>query len=245
MNEQRQNRRSVPGVLGGMGPAATLDFLQRLLDAVPAAADQDHVRVLVDHNPRVPDRHAAVRALARGEAEPVSAVLADMARGLAAAGADFLVMPCNTAHAFAPAIRAATPLPLLDIVEVVLSALPRSSPPPGPVGLLAARGCYESGLYQRALADRGYAVALWDDAALSEFMACLYRIKAGERDALLRERMAVLARTLEQQGAQVLLAACTEIPLVLSAAQCTVPLLDATALLAEATLARAAGDWPR
>ncbi|HRD29440.1 MAG TPA: aspartate/glutamate racemase family protein, partial [Caulobacter sp.] len=85
------------GVLGGMGPAATLDFLAKLQAATPAARDQDHIRVLVDINPQVPDRN--------GEDDTPGPVLAAMAAGLRDAGADVLAIACNTAHAYADAVR--------------------------------------------------------------------------------------------------------------------------------------------
>ena len=86
----------VLGVLGGMGPAATLDFLAKLQAYTPAERDQDHIRVLADINPQVPDRNTP-----GGAAGPV---LAEMAGGLAGAGAQVLAMPCNTAHAHAERI---------------------------------------------------------------------------------------------------------------------------------------------
>ena len=85
------------GVIGGMGPAATVHFMGRVLALNPARSDQDHVRLIVDNNGAVPDRNAAIR----GEGPSPGPVLAAMARGLQAAGARVLVMPCNTAHAFA------------------------------------------------------------------------------------------------------------------------------------------------
>src|SRR5215217_5751504 len=101
------------GVLGGMGPAATLDFLAKLQAATPAVRDQDHLRVLIDINPQVPDRNT-------GEADP-GPVLADMARGLVAQGAQVLAIACNTAHAFADKVRSAG-VPLIDMIEVACEA---------------------------------------------------------------------------------------------------------------------------
>jgi aspartate racemase len=99
------------GVLGGMGPDATVDFMAKVIAATSAETDQDHARMLVDHNPKVPNRQAAL--LANGE-DPGPAMAA-MAKGLQDAGADFLVMPCNTAHAFARDIRDAVSIPLISI----------------------------------------------------------------------------------------------------------------------------------
>ena len=113
-------RRSLAvGVLGGMGPEATVDFMTRVLAATPARVDQEHIRMLVDHNPGIPDRHAAIA----GTGPDIGPELAAMARGLEAAGADFLVMVCNTAHAYTEAIRTAVSIPFVSIVDVVMAAV--------------------------------------------------------------------------------------------------------------------------
>ena len=106
------------GVLGGMGPDATVDFMSKVIAATPAEKDQDHLRMLVDSNPHVPNRQ---EALLRGGEDP-GPVLAAMAKGLQAAGADFLVMPCNTAHAFKDAIIEAVDIPLVSIIDVSVDA---------------------------------------------------------------------------------------------------------------------------
>lgn len=112
----------VVGVIGGMGPAATLDFYAKLIAATPATREQDHLRVLIDSNPGVPDRNLA---LAGGAPSPEAApgpVLADMARGLERAGADLLVMACNTAHAFEADIRRAVAIPFVSIITETADA---------------------------------------------------------------------------------------------------------------------------
>ena len=100
------------GVLGGMGPDATVDFMARVIALTEADRDQDHVRMLIDHNPHVPNRQKAILA----EGEDPGPVLAEMAARLEANGADFLVIPCNTAYAFEDAILAATSIPLISNV---------------------------------------------------------------------------------------------------------------------------------
>src|SRR4029453_14388367 len=102
-------RHPVLGVMGGMGPAATAEFLRRLIEATPAGRDQDHLHVLVDNDPSVPDRTAALL----GQGPDPTPYLVTMAMRLSAAGAEFLVMPCNTASAFAPGLAADIPVPLL------------------------------------------------------------------------------------------------------------------------------------
>src|SRR5690348_7801651 len=103
----------VIGVLGGMGPRATVDFYSKLIAATPAECEQDHLRVHIDSNPQIPDRSEALA----GRGESPGTVLAAMAAGLERAGADFLVMPCNTAHAFEPEIRAAVNVPFVSMID--------------------------------------------------------------------------------------------------------------------------------
>jgi aspartate racemase len=100
------------GVLGGLGPAATADFFSKVVMATPAAADQDHLHVIIDNNPKVPNRNEAVA----GTGVSPAPVLAEMASRLETAGADFLVMVCNAAHAFQDAITDAVRVPFVSII---------------------------------------------------------------------------------------------------------------------------------
>jgi aspartate racemase len=224
-----------PGVLGGLGPAASVDFMSRVMAATEASRDQDHIRMLVDHNPTVPDRHRAIA----GDIPGVAPELVAMARGLEAAGADFLVMVCNTAHAYAPEISAAVAIPFVSIVDVTVEALGEQ---PRAVGVMAAEGCLRAGLYQQALQAAGHTPLLWSGDELDEFMALVYRIKAGERDAEIAGAMKRLAASLEFAGAEALISGCTEIPLVLGSADLSLPLYSSTDLLVERTIALARGE---
>jgi len=223
--------RPTVGVLGGLGPAATADFMARLVAATPAQSDQDHLRLLIDHNPAVPNRHDAIA----GRSASVGPALAVMARGLERAGADVLVMVCNTAHAWEDDIRAAVTVPFLSIIDATVDALDAGGP--RRVGVMAADGCREAGLYQQALSGRGHGPVLWQPSEQAAFMALVYRIKAGERGPALTAAMAALAGDLASRGAKALIAACTEIPLVLAQDDAPLPLFASTDLLVARTLA--------
>lgn len=225
------------GVLGGMGPEATADFLAKLVAATPVEREQDHLRVFVDCNPKVPDRNRAMRGEAEEEGASAGAVLAAMAAGLERAGAGFVVMACNTAHAFAADIRAALGVPFVSMVDETVDACIARHAHAMRIGLLAAQGCLDARLYQDAFAAHGRTTLVLDDDAQARFMALLYRIKRGnvddgKRDDDVREPMRALAASLVDAGADIVVAACTEVPLVLDAHDVARPLVDPAVELA-------------
>jgi aspartate racemase len=217
------------GVIGGMGPAATLDFFGRLLALTPATRDAEHLRILIDCNPHVPERNAAVA----GDGPSPGPALAAMARGLVAQGAELLAMPCNAAHAFAGAVTDAVDVPFVSILDTAAQAVGHRR-----TGLLAVDATLAAGLYQSRLSDP----LLLPADAQRQFMALVSQVKAGDTGPEVRSAMAALAETLVAAGADVVLAACTEVPLVLPPHACPVPLLDTTGLLAAEVVALAIGS---
>lgn len=236
--------RPMVGVLGGMGPAATADFLHKIVAATPARRDQDHLPLLIRSMPQIPDRSASILG---GSPSPEPALI-EHARALRDGGAAVIVMPCNTAHLWHDAVQAAVDVPVLHIVDPVLRALqplrdadPEAASHQGgwPVGLLATRATMVCGLYPRRA--RGSActdgIAWMDPLPESQERhvdAGIQAVKAGDlpRGAQL---LGYAAQGLIDRGARALVLACTEIPLVLH--DLPVPTLDATQLLAEATVA--------
>ncbi len=223
--------------MGGMGPAATVDFLDRVCRATPAARDQDHLRLLVDSDPSIPDRNAALT----GRGPSPGPALVAMALGLERAGADGLAIVCNSAHAWAAEVRAAVAVPLIDMVaetaaEVAATGVRRT-------GLLAADACLGAGLYQAALATHGVEALTLAPDAQARFMALLYRIKAGEVGEPVRSGMRALADALVAGGAETVVSACTEVPLVLGVEDVSRPLVDSTAVLVARAIAFGRGAW--
>lgn len=221
----------VVGVMGGMGPAATVDFMSKVIALTPAEKDQDHIRMLVDNNPTVPDRQVAMASAG----EDSGPVLVEMAVGLERAGADFLVMPCNTAHAWVDVIRDAVDIPLISIIDETVAACAGYDA----VGLLSTSGCLKSNVYQEGLEAGGKKVVLPDDAEVAEIMDLVFRVKAGDLADEVFRRMAAVANALARRGAGVVVAACTEIPLVLDEGIIDIPVIKSTDILAAATVARA------
>lgn len=226
------------GVIGGMGPDATIDFMSRVIEETPAKIDQDHVRMVVEHNPRIPSRQLAMRSAG----ENPGPLMAAMASRLEAAGADFLVMPCNLAHAWQGDIKAAIRVPFVSIIdESVQSALHRSAEE-SPVGLMTTPGCFAAGLYQQALAAVGRQVIAQTPDELEETMSLVERIKGGDKSEGVADGLLALATRLVDRGANVLIAACTEFPLVLNESMFDVAFVSSTDVLARKTVALALGD---
>ncbi len=234
------NAQKTAGVLGGMGPEATVDFMSKVIALTDASCDQDHVRMLVDHNPHVPNRQDAIL----GDGEDPGPALAAMAAGLEAGGADFLVIPCNTAYVFEDAILAATHIPLISIVGVSIAAAQERVPGANRIGLLATDGCLKSGIYQSGLEAAGLEAELPATEEARELMTLVKAIKAGKQTEQTGRAMADLAEALASRGAGAIIAGCTEIPLVLGADAVTVPLISSTDALAEITVKLATGKIP-
>lgn len=229
----------VAGVLGGMGPDATAAFLRAVLRrSGPSARDQDHVPVIVFNNPQVPDRNDALS----GRGPSPGPVLAGMARALERAGAEFLLMPCNTAHAWSADIIAATRLPFVSIIEETCRAMLERCPGIGRVGILGTPACVAAGLYAKEFSARGAGTVNCDEAGLARFTELLYAIKRGERGAPVREGMAGLADSLVQRGAEAVIAACTEVPLALAEGDVGVPLIDSLDVLARQCVRYSRGE---
>jgi aspartate racemase len=216
-----------------MGPDATVDFMAKVIAATSANNDQDHARMLVDHNPKVPNRQAALL----GNGEDPGPALAAMARGLQNAGADFLVMPCNTAHAFADDIRAAVSIQLISIIDVTVDACRDK----GAVGVLATDGCLKIGIYQDALQQANIKCVLPDADETAELMRLISAIKAGDRSEAVASSMRDVANAQVAKGARAIIAGCTEIPLVLTEDSLEVSLVSSTDVLADLTAAIASG----
>ncbi len=230
------------GVLGGMGPEATLAFYGKIIANTPAAADQDHLRVVIDSNPKVPDRTAAIL---RGGPSPVAAMQRS-AEALARAGADFIVIPCVSAHFFLEELIARITLPVVSMFDATAAEIGRHKPAIRTVGLLATSGTITGGRFQERLAREGIATLAPRADDQQRVMAAIYAIKgapgAGGREEIAAELRAVAGR-LSDQGAQGIVAGCTEIPLVLRPGDLPLPVFDTLLLLARAAIA-AAGRRP-
>ncbi len=205
-------RRATVGILGGMGPEATILLMQKVVAAVEARDDADHIPLLVDQNPQVPSR---IRFLLERRGDDPGPILARMAARLEAAGAAAIAMPCNTAHHFASAIRAAIAVPFLDMVALSVARAVRQAGAAGTVGILASPAVRQVGLFDAPLAAAGLRplYAADDD----EMLAAIRRIKAGDTSGTARDTLQSASASLLDRGAHVQMIACTEFSLIADA----------------------------
>ncbi|MEI9903305.1 MAG: amino acid racemase [Asticcacaulis sp.] len=201
-------RAPLIGVLGGMGPLATVDFLHKLVTLTPAMRDQDHVATVIWNVPQIPDRQ---KFLAGTGPSPLPAMI-DGIRRLNAAGVTRIAIPCNTAHIWFDDLQAESEAAILHIADATLNALPADT---ATVGLIATRGTLEAGLYQSRFHARGISVFIHTDAEIEElFVPGCYAVKSNELDragGLLESS----AQRLIDRGAGRLVLACTEVPVAL------------------------------
>lgn len=201
------------GILGGMGPEATVLLMQKLIAATPARDDADHIPLIVDQNPQVPSR---IRHLIERTGEDPGPVLAGMAQRLQAAGAKALAMPCNTAHHYAPAIRAATSVPLIDMVQLSVAHAAQLAGQGGRVGILASPAVRQVGLFDAPCTQAGLTpVYAPDEPAM---LAAIRSLKALGPTPTARATLAEASARLLAEGASVQMIACTEFSLIADSA---------------------------
>jgi aspartate racemase len=233
VQENMINAEPLLGVLGGMGPLATADFLRELTLLTPAARDQDHFRVIVYSNPLIPDRSLAI--LGQGES-PLPALL-DGLRFLERNGVGAIAIPCNACHYWIDELKAAARVAIIDITEAVRDELSRLGAPRA-VGVLAARGTIQAGVYRRRLLAAGFEV-IEPNGEDEEFgYRGIAAVKAGDLDqgrACARRAVAAL----EARGARAIVLGCTEFPVALAELQSAAgsPLINSTKAQARACVA--------
>jgi len=220
------------GILGGMGPEATIDLFYKIIKFTPAEKDQDHLRIIIDNNPKIPDRTAAI--LGKGE-DPLPA-LQETARNLEKAGADFIIIPCNTAHYFLLLIQESVKVPILNMIEKTAKETQKKIPSIIKVGLLASIGTYKTEIYHQQFKKFNIEVISPEEKDKEEVMKAIYEVKAGNLSEGIKRNIIKIAQKLIDKGAEAIIAGCTEIPLILKEEDVVVPLIDPTQVLAKAAV---------
>ena len=229
-------RKKAVGIIGGMGPLAAADLFEKITLHTRASCDQEHLRVFIDSNTRIPDR---TEALLCGGADPAPELIAS-AQGLARQGAEVLVMACNTAHCYYDAVQAAVSIPVLHMIRLTARALVERGV--RTAGLVATDGTVRTGIYQRTFAGTGVTLLTPEAADQAALMDLIYRgVKAGRWDydaSAARRAMAALL----DRGAETLLLGCTEMPPAMTLYHLDFPITDPTLELALAAIRAAGGE---
>jgi aspartate racemase len=235
------------GVIGGVGPAATVDFLGKIISNTTAERDQDHLKLIVDHNPQIPDRTAN---LVGDGADPTLALYAACKR-LEANNAALIAIPCNTAHAYVERIQPHLSIPIVNMLYLTIAQIGQHYGRAATVGLLATSGTISCGVYHDVAREAGVQLIVPDTPHQALVMRAIYGpqgVKAGHLDGLCKQDLMQALHHLVARGATVIILGCTELPLLLPRGEevCIagrhIALLDPTDILARrcVSLAQAA-----
>lgn len=223
------------GILGGMGPLATCDLMEKIIRHTEADRDQEYIHIYVDCNTSIPDRTAAI--LHQGK-NPLPEMVKSAVR-LQTMGADVLAMPCNTAHYFWEQIQQFVDIPLLDMPRETARYLHDQGI--SRAAVLATDGTVQCGIYDRALREAGISPVYPNVQEQKLVMSLIYDcVKAG-RPCPVPEQAYAMGQRLQKEGAQLLVLACTELPIAFSQLEIPVPTADPTEILACAAVCYAGG----
>ncbi len=223
------------GILGGMGPAATVDLFNRIVRATPAKTDQEHIPILIFNDTAIPDRS---QAILHGGADPVPPMQTGIDL-LARMGADLIAIPCNTAHHYWAQLQAGVKLPVLNMITETVQAIRRDHPQVARVGIMATSGTIAVGVYQDPLGAAGLMPVEPTPDEVARMMEAIYGergVKAGFETGLAQELLLGVGSALMARGAQALILGCTEIPLAVHDGDLPIPLVISNQALAEAAV---------
>jgi aspartate racemase len=228
---QKQPEASAPhrvvGVIGGMGPEATVDLMRRVIAKTPADDDQDHIHLIVESNPKISSRIAHL--IERTGPDPTPELI-QVAQNLQRAGAQALAMPCNTAHGYAEAIKRAVSIPLLDMIALTVEGIAARANVRS-VGLLASTAVIDTKLFTRAFAAKGISIVL--PPRQEQIMSLIKAVKRGDTGSKVQKQLGGLASELAHHS-DILLVACSELSVI--AAGIKVPFVDSLDVLAQAVV---------
>ena len=231
------------GVVGGVGPAATVDFLDKIVSNTQSSRDQDHVKILVEQNPQIPDRTENLI----GQGTDPTIALYSTSKKLEHGGADIIAIPCNTAHAYVERIQRHLDIPIVSILTETTEHILKEHPGVQRVGILATNGTIGSGLYQNSLKQAGLEPVVPDQEFQALVMESIYGpngVKAGYTEGECREQLLKAIQHVLLKGADAVILGCTELPLIApDPSESNAIALDPTLILAKrcVALASAAG----
>ncbi|ENN83859.1 aspartate racemase (plasmid) [Rhizobium freirei PRF 81] len=231
------HQKSLIGILGGMGPTATVDFLSKVISATKADVDQEHIPLIVHDVPQIPDRSSAIE---NGRDDPFLPMLAGI-RLLDAAGVEFIAIPCNTAHYWHGRLQRGCRAKILHIADAVAHYVTQMAERPRTIAVMATRGTISGGIYSQRLLEGAEQVLVPDEGTQLLIDRAITGVKANQISAA-RKAATEAAGLLADAGADCLLLACTELPVALSDFDHGPLIMDATEALARACVRASVGE---
>ncbi len=226
-------REKIVGILGGMGPEATADLFLKIIRSTPIKRDQDHIRVIIDSNSKIPDRIQAVY----GNGESPFPQMLDSARLLASAGAEIILIACNGAHMFFGELRDALDSVLfLNIMDETAKHCLEKHHGVSKYGLLATDATIRGRLYEKSFNACGLRIEAPDQSNQAIVMDCIYKFKSGIPAEKLRAPLIDAGRSLLASGAEGIILGCTELPMIIREGDLPAPIVDPTMALALAAV---------
>ena len=222
--------KKIIGIVGGMGPMTTVALFRMIVEHTKGETDQDHIRILIDNHPQIPDR---TKAILSGGPSPVPQIVSS-AKTLEAAGADFLIIPCNTSHYFLQDVQRQCRVPILNMIEETARLL--ASMNVKKAGLLATTGTIRGGVYDKFMRPYGIQLLCPDGEDQQAVMDFIYKgVKSGNDHYDPAAFMRAVGH-MADQGAETMILGCTEIPVGMKMYRLSFPFVDALETLAKAAV---------
>lgn len=226
--------KKIIGILGGMGPLATVDLFQKIVKNTNARIDQENFKIIIYNNPHIPSR---VEAIIKGKESPLEELI-ESARLIESAGADFIVMPCHTAHNWLPELQRAIGIPVINMVELVAEHIAeRKDKFSDKILLLATTATIKSKIYQESFEKIGIKLLIPDEYNQNLIASAIDEVKAGnvENNPFLCSIYQIIENQ-KQAGVTAIIGGCTELPLLFPFLPDGIEYIDPTLLLAKAAI---------
>ncbi len=229
-SEVKSDDKVILGIFGGMGPEATADLYKQIVKLTPATKDQEHIPTFIYSLPQVPDRIASI-----DNQDP--AIIVSITEGvqrLEKSGASFIAIPCNTVHYYYNEMQKAVSIPIIHMIKETVIEVKNNYPGVKKIGLLATSGTIKTQLYNNELKANGFEVIVPEDSIEEEnVMKAVWGIKSGVEQQINEDLLAFAGQHLIDNGAELIILGCTEIPLAFNPDRSTVPVVNATKVLAQ------------
>lgn len=222
-------RDKIVGILGGMGPEATIDLFARIVKETKAKSDEDHLRIIVDNNPKMPSRQGAIL---NGTENPGPA-MGETAKNLEKAGADFIIIGANTAHYFYDDVKSAVEIPVLHIIDEAVIETKQVIPDVKKVGVLCTTAAMKTKLYHKSLEKFSIEVVEVPQDIQELVQKSIFSFKY---NGLTEDNVGMMLKSINyliDNGADALIMGCTEIPLILKNQNIDVPMINPNKVIAK------------